>query len=177
MEKLKFGWVGVLCVLLFGGIARAQVSTGTISGSVKDSSGAVLPGAKVVILNDDTGISRTVDADENGHYSALSLSPWQLPGDGHARRVPDGSSDWNCADRGTRRSCGCVAHHRVRGAERHRNWSSSSSRIDHSQSRCSGGRPNDPRTPVERQKLGPTRVDTAGRHAHTNHRASHRKRV
>jgi hypothetical protein len=65
--------VGLL-VFLFSGIAGAQVSTGTISGTVKDSSGAVLPAAKVVILNEDTGISRTLDADENGHYAALSLS-------------------------------------------------------------------------------------------------------
>jgi hypothetical protein len=67
--------IGVLCVFLFCGIARAQVSTGTISGTVKDSSGAILPGAHVVVLNQDTGITRTLDADENGHYSALSLSP------------------------------------------------------------------------------------------------------
>src|ERR1700722_8600864 len=73
MAKHRVWGIGVLCVLLFGGIAQAQVSMGTISGTVKDSSGAVLPGAKVVILNDGTGISRTVDADENGHYSALSL--------------------------------------------------------------------------------------------------------
>lgn len=74
MAKHRVWGVGLLCVLLFAGIARAQVSTGTISGTVKDSSGAVLPGAKVVLLNEGTGMSRTVDADENGHYSALSLS-------------------------------------------------------------------------------------------------------
>ena len=75
MARLRVWGIGVLCVFLFAGIARAQVSTGTISGTVKDSSGAVLPGAHVVVLNEDTGISRTLDADENGHYSALSLSP------------------------------------------------------------------------------------------------------
>src|SRR5579862_4942685 len=73
MGKHKLWGLGVLCFLLLAGIARAQVSTGTISGTVKDSSESVLPGAHVVILNEGTGISRTVDADENGHYSALSL--------------------------------------------------------------------------------------------------------
>src|ERR1019366_4120647 len=61
-------------VFLFAGIALAQVTTGTISGTVKDSSGAVLPGAQVVVLNDETGISRTVVTDTSGRYSALSLS-------------------------------------------------------------------------------------------------------
>ena len=74
MEKLKFGWVGVVCLMVFAGVASAQVSTGTISGTVKDSSGAVLPGAKVVVLNDDTGISRALETDQNGHYSAPLLN-------------------------------------------------------------------------------------------------------
>lgn len=74
MAKHRVWGIGVLCVFLFSGIAQAQVSTGTISGIVKDSSGAVLPGAKVVILNEGTGISRTVEADADGHYSALSLN-------------------------------------------------------------------------------------------------------
>jgi len=55
-------------------VAVAQVATGTISGTVKDSSGAVLPGAKVGILNQDTGIVRTMDADASGHYVASSLT-------------------------------------------------------------------------------------------------------
>jgi hypothetical protein len=64
----------LVCAFLFGAVAWGQVSTGTISGIVTDSSGAVLPDAKVVVLNEDTGVSRTIEADSNGHYSALSLS-------------------------------------------------------------------------------------------------------
>lgn len=74
MVKRGVWGIGALWVLLFSGIAQAQVSTGTISGTVKDSSGAVLPGAKVLLLNEETGIARTVQADADGHYSALSLS-------------------------------------------------------------------------------------------------------
>ena len=74
MEKQKLSWIFLVLVFLFGGIALAQVTTGTISGTVKDSTGAVLPGAKVVLLNEDTGISRTVQTDSAGHYSAPSLS-------------------------------------------------------------------------------------------------------
>ncbi len=63
-----------LCLLFCGQFALAQGTTGAISGTVKDSTGAVLSGAKVVILNEDTGISRTVQTDSAGRYSAPSLS-------------------------------------------------------------------------------------------------------
>ena len=75
MVKGKFSTI--LCtwvwVCLVGGMGLAQVTTGTISGTVKDSTGAVLPGTKVVVLNQETGIARTVQADAAGHYSAPSL--------------------------------------------------------------------------------------------------------
>src|SRR5438093_849502 len=54
-------------------LALAQVNTATISGTVHDSSGAVLPGANVAIQNQDTGISRTVTTNETGRYSAPAL--------------------------------------------------------------------------------------------------------
>ena len=53
--------------------ALAQVNTGTISGTVKDSSGAVIAGAKVTLLNEDTGIARNVQSDTAGRYTASSL--------------------------------------------------------------------------------------------------------
>ncbi len=52
--------------------SNAQL-TATITGTVSDSTGAVLPGTSVVALNEDTGIARTVEADGAGRYSALSL--------------------------------------------------------------------------------------------------------
>ena len=61
-------------VFLSGGLVLAQVTTGTISGTVKDSTGGVLPGATVVLQNEATGISRTVEAGVAGRYSALGLS-------------------------------------------------------------------------------------------------------
>ena len=65
---------GFLFLLVAIAGAYAQVSTGTIFGTVKDSSGAVLPGATIVVLNEETGLSRTVQADAAGRYSAPSLS-------------------------------------------------------------------------------------------------------
>src|SRR5437870_7000028 len=74
-------WNHFLLLLMF-----AQVNTATISGTVHDESGAVLPGASVVIKNQDTGISRTVVTNETGRYSAAALGlgnyqvTVQLPG-------------------------------------------------------------------------------------------------
>jgi hypothetical protein len=57
-----------------GGLSRGQGTTGTISGTVKDTTGAVVPQAKIVILNEDTGSSRTLQTDGAGRYTAPSMS-------------------------------------------------------------------------------------------------------
>ena len=56
--------------LLTPGTAAAQAVTGTILGTVTDSTGAVIAGAKVTVTNDDTGRSRTVTSDASGEYTA-----------------------------------------------------------------------------------------------------------
>ena len=43
-------------------------TTGTISGAVRDASGAVAPGAKVTATNEGTNLTRAVDADNAGQY-------------------------------------------------------------------------------------------------------------
>src|ERR1700744_285183 len=53
---------------------RADV-TGSISGYVRDASGAVLPNATLTILQTTTGYSRTTTTDSSGHYSLLALPP------------------------------------------------------------------------------------------------------
>src|SRR5262249_14415530 len=50
-----------------------QKITATISGAVYDSSGAVIPGARITILNKGTGITRTLQADPQGRYDAPDL--------------------------------------------------------------------------------------------------------
>jgi Carboxypeptidase regulatory-like domain len=73
MRGLKV-WAGIfVCVFLFSGIAAAQVTTGTISGTVSDSSGAVVPGATLILRSVEKGISRTVSSDASGHYRAPDL--------------------------------------------------------------------------------------------------------
>jgi hypothetical protein len=47
----------------------AQLPVGTISGIVRDSSGAILPGATVTANNRQTGLVRTAEASSNGRYT------------------------------------------------------------------------------------------------------------
>ncbi len=64
----------VVCVLL-PLCAHAQVSGATLSGTVTDSTGAVIPNVQVAIKNQGTGEARTVTVDSAGFYSAPNLLP------------------------------------------------------------------------------------------------------
>ena len=61
--------------IFFSATALAQNDVGSIVGFVTDSSGAVVPGAKVIIKNEGTGESRTVSTDSSGHYAVPNLPP------------------------------------------------------------------------------------------------------
>ncbi|WP_263416866.1 TonB-dependent receptor [Terriglobus albidus] len=65
----------VAAVLLLTGMpALAQSVTGSISGTVTDPTGAVIPGATVTLTNTDTNqIIRTITTGNSGTYSATSL--------------------------------------------------------------------------------------------------------
>lgn len=51
-----------------------QVVGASLSGTVRDDSGAGLPAAGVLVKNTETGAVRTLVTDENGRYSAPSIS-------------------------------------------------------------------------------------------------------
>jgi hypothetical protein len=56
------------------------VSTSQITGTVKDQTGAVLPGAEVTVTQTDTGAKRTAVSDEAGTYilANLPIGPYRL---------------------------------------------------------------------------------------------------
>jgi hypothetical protein len=54
--------------------AFAQLPTGTILGVVKDTSGAAVPGADVVITNTENGATRHLDTGADGSYRANALA-------------------------------------------------------------------------------------------------------
>src|SRR6185503_12564978 len=67
--------------LLAAGTAWAQAVAGSqVSGVVKDSSGAVLPGVEVTITKTDTGTVRTVFTGADGAYvfPNLPVGPYKL---------------------------------------------------------------------------------------------------
>jgi len=71
-SKRVAGAVRALCVLAFvliAGTAAAQVAgTGTIQGTIADSTGAVVPNATVTITNVSTGVKHTSPSDSSGIY-------------------------------------------------------------------------------------------------------------
>jgi hypothetical protein len=59
----------LLTLLTLSGTAGAQTATGQITGTVKDTSGAVVPGATVTVHSDLTGLTRTATSNASGDYS------------------------------------------------------------------------------------------------------------
>jgi hypothetical protein len=62
-------------LLLPGATISAQVTGATLSGRITDTSGAVLVGARIVIENMDTGVTREAITNAEGIYSAPNLAP------------------------------------------------------------------------------------------------------
>lgn len=79
-ENLKFFqkhrlFIPVLLLLLTigAGSATAQTNVGRISGTITDSTGAVVSGATVIVSDPATNLSRTVTTDESGFYTITNL--------------------------------------------------------------------------------------------------------
>ncbi len=60
-------------MLLFAVPAYSQLTSGTILGTVTDTSGAVVPAARITATNLDTGLTRTVTSDGGGNYQLLDM--------------------------------------------------------------------------------------------------------
>src|SRR5690606_17630580 len=67
----------VLCALMLGAApSSAQITTGTVAGTVQDSSGGVIPGATVVLISESRG-TRSVPGVTNasGDYVFPNITP------------------------------------------------------------------------------------------------------
>lgn len=67
--------VTFLAVLVLSLPALAQFETGSISGTVKDSSGAIIAGAQVTITAASTNAERTETSNDDGFYNVTNLQP------------------------------------------------------------------------------------------------------
>jgi hypothetical protein len=67
---------GAICVLSSPTVLYAQSTTsGDIAGVVTDATGAIIPNAKIVVTNNETGATQTLTSGSNGGYRAPLLKP------------------------------------------------------------------------------------------------------
>src|SRR5258708_1038894 len=62
-------------ILLLSSTGFAQLSTASLSGAVRDSSGAVVPDCKVVLKNVATAVEHTTTTNDAGAYLFLNITP------------------------------------------------------------------------------------------------------
>ena len=76
MQRTTLKLVALLSVLLLGSVwLFGQAETGVISGTVTDSSNAVVTGAKVTVVSVQTGLTRSTTTASAGEYTITNLKP------------------------------------------------------------------------------------------------------
>ncbi len=93
--RFTFGFIIVAALIqLLDPALEGQVATGNFTGTVVDSSGAVVPGVTVKLTNTGTGFSRTVTTNERGDYQAplMPLGTYEISAEfrGFQRKVLTG---------------------------------------------------------------------------------------
>jgi hypothetical protein len=75
-KQMRFVLLALALVLSMSGLAAAQEVTGSIVGTVRDSSGAAVPGASVTITDaqKDNIVVRTITTNDDGEFSAPNLT-------------------------------------------------------------------------------------------------------
>ena len=64
-----------LLLLLVAGSARAQVSTASVNGVIRDPKGSVISGATIVLQNVDTSVQHQSVSNGSGAYVILDITP------------------------------------------------------------------------------------------------------
>jgi protocatechuate 3,4-dioxygenase beta subunit len=73
--RLSLVALSLLAVSLLSVNALAQSGTSAITGVVRDSSGQPIPGATIVIVNEQTATSTPTLSDEQGTWRLATLAP------------------------------------------------------------------------------------------------------
>src|SRR6476620_10212789 len=74
-SRMKLAMATIVVACLAGAAFGQNSGAGTITGTLRDPSGAVVPGASVTLRNTDTRIERKTATTEAGIYSAPFLKP------------------------------------------------------------------------------------------------------
>src|ERR1051326_2186033 len=61
--------------LIAAGTLRAQATFGSITGTITDPAGAVVPNAAVQVVNQETGLAKSGGSDSFGNYEVTHLNP------------------------------------------------------------------------------------------------------
>ncbi|HMB29371.1 MAG TPA: TonB-dependent receptor [Blastocatellia bacterium] len=77
MTNRKGLLLAALMALLASVVAVGQTPTATLSGVVRDASGALVPNVKITARNASTGATRDATTDNEGRYSLTNLGPGQ----------------------------------------------------------------------------------------------------
>jgi hypothetical protein len=77
MRSSWFAWFAMLGLVLLLTLTPAptQVATGTLSGTVTDTSGAVIPDAEILLINQATNVSRQTLSNGVGYFSFVAIQP------------------------------------------------------------------------------------------------------
>ena len=72
--------LSILLSIVLAAVTFGQSSNATVSGTVTDSTGAVVPQASVQLRHVETGTARTVATDVRGWYRAatLAVGPYEI---------------------------------------------------------------------------------------------------
>jgi len=76
-QKAPLALVFAAFTFLLSSLASAQVYSGSLTGVVSDKSGAVVPGANVLLTDQNKGFTYTATSDAEGRYVLRNLAPSQ----------------------------------------------------------------------------------------------------
>ncbi|NOT61281.1 MAG: carboxypeptidase regulatory-like domain-containing protein, partial [Acidobacteria bacterium] len=73
MSRIRLSFLTLIGCLLISAPVKAQNIYASLTGTVTDQSGAVVPGATLTATNTDTGFKRSVTANERGDFLLVQL--------------------------------------------------------------------------------------------------------
>src|SRR5688572_868641 len=74
LSSILYRALAACLAVLLASAAWAQAPVGTISGTVRDQSDAIIPGVTITIRHTATGVERNLTSSEDGTFSAPALA-------------------------------------------------------------------------------------------------------
>src|SRR5256885_1955057 len=75
---MRYGIRALLASLMVAAGLFGQALSGTIVGTVTDSTGAVVAGAKIILTNVGTSFNRTIETNQSGQYVANNFPTGEI---------------------------------------------------------------------------------------------------